>query len=384
MLIRTDGNPSIGQGHLSRCLCLANSAAKQGIKTIFILSDEVSAKALAALQGAGSGEIPIIFDGNRDLSIPSNSDLPVQIVVLRQDYQQMNRELLGLHSRADIQKVWHLPELPVQTVLLIDSYLAEKEALCAVSQVLKTGYIDDLQLFPGDSGRALDKECSIQKVTESGGFQVINMDEDLSLAMVDDRFSKHDYVVRKKGKKILLSTGSTDPYGIRKTFWEAFQEVVSDKGNSEQTGLEAALPMDVKYELAILQGVQKAEVPDYMASFDLGIFAAGVSLYEAAALGLPCLSFSFVENQVAGAKKLQEAGIAYKGSFPGSSDLKNDLTSRSARQFAKDILKEAFRLLVDYEERKRICEKEKTVINGRGAERIVKRLFSGNSFCTFL
>ena len=316
LIIIADGNLTIGAGHLSRCLTIGRAAKKRGIDPLFILSDKVSLEYLQRLSEGVKYTYRIVSrdDFLKEILRGAKADFAKNPGVSK---EESLREVIG---RAE------------EAAVLVDSYEVSGDFF---EKLLSAGFqrvsrIDDLheEAYPG--------------------VLIIDYDKDLSLAPIREGFAEFPFEVRESGKRILFSSGSGDPMGL-------FEQL-----------LRISKERYPEVELQVLRGIAPSEMPKFIAGFDVGIFAAGGSLYEAAALGLPLLSFSFVENQVAGGKAMEQAGIRYLG------DCREDREAAGpVDEFLERALREAVKLLEDLEERKRISLHEKTLIDGKGTERIL-------------
>ena len=105
------------------------------------------------------------------------------------------------------------------------------------------------------------------------------------------------------------------------------------------------------------------DLSDIMSASDLAIAAAGSTLYELCAVGVPTLVYEFADNQHPGAEAFaKKVGSVRLG----------DLRTQAA-QAAQTACKEV-RRLAEPEERQRISEQMKRLSDGHGAERIAEEL----------
>ena len=394
LILMADGNPGIGAGHLSRCLTIGKAAKKRGIDPLIILSDMVSLEYLTRLSGGEELYTRII--SRDDFLRAASADLNYSFGPTGTGLFQGRSARKEPAGRSDEPDEKAFPEgiiSAAESAVLVDSYEVSAEFF---EKLLSAGFqrvawIDDLHevVYPG--------------------VLIIDYDKDPGLAPVREGFAEHPYEVRtdwdqadpgawetslleETGKeaeasaatedagkrapgrqtasrpRILFSSGSGDPMGLFELLSRWAREILPEA------------------EICALKGIRPSDMPSFLAGFDVGIFAAGGSLYEAAALGLPLLSFSFADNQVAGAKAMEAAGIRYLGDCredaEGHPAKKQDSAAaarpesgeRLAEGFWHRALKEAARLLEDPEARQRISERERSVIDGRGAERILDLL----------
>lgn len=109
---------------------------------------------------------------------------------------------------------------------------------------------------------------------------------------------------------VLVMVGGTDPFGCLPRVLDALARmdgfsvapiVVGPKGKDLSAELEAFVCARV------LRGVGASELAAWMLFCRLGIIGCGTSLYEAAAMKLPFVGLSIVDNQTATARKVVES-----------------------------------------------------------------------------
>lgn len=115
--------------------------------------------------------------------------------------------------------------------------------------------------------------------------------------------------LRPEAVPVLLMLGGTDTFGFGRQVLEALGPLADRQivpivvaGESVELG-DALMPF---FESHLLSCVSAAELAAWMARCRLGVFACGSSLYEAAAMNLPFVGLSVVDNQSAAACKVEE------------------------------------------------------------------------------
>lgn len=105
------------------------------------------------------------------------------------------------------------------------------------------------------------------------------------------------------------------------------------------------------------------DLSDIMSASDLAIAAAGSTLYELCAVGVPTLVYEFADNQHPGAEAFaKKVGSVRLG----------DLRTQAAQ--ATQTARKEVRQLAEPEKRQRISEQMKRLSDGHGAERIAEEL----------
>ena len=107
--------------------------------------------------------------------------------------------------------------------------------------------------------------------------------------------------------------------------------------------------------------------PDNMAGImkkcDLAVSAGGTTLYELCAIGVPTVVYTMADNQVQFVKEFDEAGAAkYAG------DVRDD------RRFIQKIVTWGTAAVDNPGFRKRMSEKARSIIDGKGAEKIANAI----------
>ena len=103
---------------------------------------------------------------------------------------------------------------------------------------------------------------------------------------------------------------------------------------------------------------------ELMSSCDVVLTASGSTIYEVSFLGVPMLTFYFAENQRRGAEELEETiGVVNCGDF-----------SKAAQECVEKAAAELRRLVQDRNIRMERSNREKLLVDGRGAMRIAEEL----------
>lgn len=193
-----------------------------------------------------------------------------------------------------------------------------------------------------------------------------------SYAPVRPAFYRKEYQVRPKLRRILITTGASDPYHAGYLFAHALLKesaewdvtVICGAYSTDADALEELARISDN-RLRVMRHL--TDLSDVMYESDLAIAAAGSTLYELCAVGVPTLVYEFADNQSPGA----EAFVQKTGSYR-----LGDLRTQ-AEQAAAKACREAG-CLRDEEQRKRISARMKQLSDGHGAERIAEELVALN------
>lgn len=169
---------------------------------------------------------------------------------------------------------------------------------------------------------------------------------------------------------MLLTTGSTDPHNFISEFLRAvknsrilrsleFEVVVGQMFEFEDEIEHLASQED---NIRLHRKVE--DMAGLMATVDVAVSACGTTVYELAAVGLPVVTFAMVDEQVASAESLVRLGVvAYSGLFYSS----KQGVLNSAISKLEDLVATPEKAAV-------LATKARSLIDGKGAQRIAKEL----------
>lgn len=336
--IRTDGNADIAGGHIMRCITIARQIEALGHKVCFLVSDKDSLSLLSA-QAA-------------DLSV---------IQLQNAKYNDLESELEELSEL--------LKNKP--GTLLIDSYFVTERYLSQLQTVTKTAYMDDLCAFAYPVDLLINYDCfsaeDIDVLKESTYKNVGTTLLGAGFAPLRPQFCGNQISVLPEMKNILVTTGSGDPYHFMINF---YVKAIKCK-NYHFHLIIGALHTDGDNIKALAKGNPNLSIHEgitdlmpLMKTCDFAISAAGTTLYELCALGIPTVSFTMADNQISNATLLDKEDVV-----PCAGDIRNDL---------KKTLETVFETMNDFannlQKRKTVHEKMNSLINGDGALQIAKAI----------
>lgn len=282
---RANAGPSIGSGHIMRCLSLAAAFQERGYECVFLCSgSELESKIKAAR--CNFFKVP----GGEEVLDP---ELPTLVPLL----QELRPDLL-----------------------IVDSYQVTSAYLSALRQLCPVAYLDDLAAFayPCDvlinyNLYALDWAKKYAELYTGYAPQLILGP---SYAPLREEFrGLSPRSIRPTMQDVLVSTGGADPEGIAVRLLEAlpaykqwqhtrFHFMVGAL-HPDLPRLQALAAAQPNVQLHI--NVQK--VSDLMVSCDAAIAAAGSTLYELCACGTPTVTYTLADNQLPGAAAFAAHGL---------------------------------------------------------------------------
>lgn len=373
--IRTDGNSKISTGHLVRCISIAQALLAQGRGVCFLVSDEES-RCLA--EG---------FLENEAQNAVSPDNILFSVTKLNcAHYDRLEDELPQLLSLLATASASGKP------TLLVDSYYVTPAYMEALRRAAKVAYMDDLKKF--DYSVDLLVNYDILSPAESIRLQHFYASAESLLLGAEytplrRQFAVHTPVFRNFPRNVLISTGGSDPRGFSPRLLSALQKAFSSGKSAESPAygdgvhqpenisfhlvigrLFSAKEKQVLYALAAEAGnihlhEGLTDLAPLMKECDLAVSAAGTTLCELCALGVPAISFAMADNQVEFA-----LGFHRKGAVPYAGDLRQEGTDR----VLKNILQLLAELVTDTDKRRLLQNKGRLLIDGKGSARIAKAL----------
>ncbi|MCR5303817.1 MAG: hypothetical protein K6E33_04580 [Lachnospiraceae bacterium] len=324
LYIRADGNSEIATGHIMRCLAVASEVnALSDIPVSFIVSDRESRELLKSR----------ILSFPQDVNISST----VETDVPYRDPVSELRFLRGLFT--DEPKGF----------LLVDSYFTDNGYLSALRDRVTLGYIDDLRAFDPEVDLLINYTPGDMPSYRAPGLVLSGPD----YAPIRREFAEASFTVRERVSKIWISCGGAG----RDTAEMTEKALRSEWGKlKDQSGLP---------EICLLPPT--SDMSGTLSEGDILISAAGSTLYEACAMGLPAVSMVTADNQIPGAEAFQRLGvIKCAGDIRKGPDTMRNLADIIRSMTGDD--KRDFRL--------GLSENMKRLVDGKGARRIAEAILS--------
>jgi UDP-2,4-diacetamido-2,4,6-trideoxy-beta-L-altropyranose hydrolase len=328
-LFRCDASPTIGAGHVTRCMALAEMLAGAGWRIGFAVGDE-TISIVPALAASGF-KVDVLADTDRE--------------------PDALREKASGHA----------------DLLVVDHYQRDIafEKACR-SFARKVLVLDDA------TGREHDCDVLVDAAATSAELYARHVPAHARVltgsayALMRRSFVSHrdTALARRDGRpvsEILVSCGATDPANATMGVLEALDDVADDVVVTVVLSSRAPQVDAVRRRLRgkarlLLDAEDMAEL---MTNADLAIGAPGSTTYERAVLGLPSILVMLADNQRGIARLMTEAGAAVDAGA-----LDNGVVPR-LRRLVENILK-------DGGARIRLAQAASALVDGRGAARITK------------
>jgi spore coat polysaccharide biosynthesis predicted glycosyltransferase SpsG len=315
-------------GHVMRCLSLADASEQ---KAVFVLADD---NVRAFVENRGH-----------------------QAIVLNTDYRNMEDEL----------SFWE-PFSP--DLIFVDSYFVTPGYLMALKRKAKLVYLDDLCAFPYPADVVVNYNVYSQSLDYTSMYKESGVSEPrllLGTAYTPLRSMFQDVPLKVQKRDVchvLLSTGGTDTEHIALQFVEACPSgfifhILVGALNPDSERIKKVSGNNI----VIHQNV--SDMRSFLEKMDIAVAAAGSTLYEICACGVPLITYVIAENQILGAEAFERLGLA-----------ENLGDMREKGNAAQCILGAIERLRDDYNRRCEMGHRMQTIIDGKGAKRLWSLLYA--------
>ena len=329
-MIRADANEQIGAGHVMRCLSIADAFRDIGEEALFVTADH---KADQMIHGKG-----------------------FESVCLDSDWK-----LIGRENLKDQLDKYH-PD-----VLIVDSYYVTESCFDGIPDQIHTVYIDDLneKVFKVDfliNYNIFSSEMDYSLYAQHGTKLLLGS----GYAPLRKEFrGAGSYRIRKDVRDVFVSAGGSDPLGITERLIAGICPVWPDIRFHFVIG-ELNPRMDEIRRLAgnnIVLYVNEQNMAGLMKQCDIAISAAGSTLYELCAVGVPTITYTLADNQRPAAEQFQKQGImVYAGDC------------RKNKAFDDKVCLCLADLLQYQRRRQEMSVRMQKLIDGQGAARIARRI----------
>jgi len=337
--IRADASPDIGIGHIMRCVSIAHGMQESAMEPIFICENE-NARSIINSEGFRF----IRFNKNGETLC---SEIP---------------ELISIIQREGIDTI------------LVDSYNASDKYLLELMNCIPTVYIDGLYRCSAEISGVINYNSAAKESEYKKRFAGKKTALMVGLDYVPIRkqfLLSEPRKINEEVKNILVTTGATDNYGfvkslcgfwLKKKFYPSIKKHIVIGGMYKQK--ESVINMlDKDNSFIIHEGI--SDLSALMKKTDIAISAAGTTVYELLAMGIPSVIMSFADIQNT-AQELIPA-ISWAGDI--RDDLDSDELSADAVARVSLLVKE---LIESRSIRLNMSKQAFKCVDGKGIYRIAK------------
>ncbi len=324
VLIITIGGHEIGMGHVMRCLSLANLLRSEKASVSFCLKNG--------------------YDSEECLSTVSNKVKSEGFYVR---YLEDKIDKIFDEERPDVLFI----DFPHHVSRSEYGDNAKKRGIANIvfDDMLLNGETADVVINPS---LVITKQPRVnsQSFYTGGEYTVING------SFHDKPF--HLRKIRKDVKNILITMGGSDPTRQTEKILSSLIE------NNIDANIDVVIGMAYKGKFTVHSSQftvhhDVKNMAELMAKADMAFVAGGITLYEAASIGLPVIVIAQDKYQEMAAMEFQKRGFGeYLGFF---SDVTKDMVSESFKE-----------LLNDYDRRKKMSDIGRKIVDGKGVYRVAE------------
>ncbi|MFS3915262.1 PseG/SpsG family protein [Bacillus australimaris] len=309
-----------GMGHVVRMKRLANELFQEGNDLYFYTNEQVC--------------VEMLSDPQWHVHMVQESKAFLQI---KQDIKELNPDLLLIDVLdCDLQFLRSVKALSGSARLVL--FEEEREEACELADAVVNG------IYGGFD----EKYLQVHGTEYFYGAPYLLLDHEISRL-------KDTYEVRKECKKVVISLGGSDPRGLLLKVVSALREA-GHLHILAVTGKASRIEDQIEDEH--IQFIRHTDqLPARLAEADLAIVAGGMTLYEAVCIGVPSIVLSQVDHQTVTATRFAQKGACH---HLGLGDLVDE----------KDIRCAVERLASSYFLRRSIHLNGRTLIDGKGTERV--------------
>ncbi len=340
ILFRADGNSIVGSGHIMRCLSIADAFRNSGENCIFVIADD-EPKELIASRGFETITLGTRYD-------------------CLEEETEMMRSLL--------QRL--CPDF-----VILDTYFVTEKYMNFLNEICRLVYIDDLGAFPYPcralvNYNAYGPYMGYEKLYEHGSVKVPLLCLGIKYAPLREEFHHVGaHIQPERVSRVMVSTGGADPCHIA---IKIIRTLLEKEIKYDYHFLVGAMNGDAE-EICSLAGksdriIVHRNVGDMKALLmesDIAVSAAGSTLYELCACGVPTITYVCADNQKMGAEAFQKMKL-----------MKNIGDIRNLRDYEVKMMEGIDRLADDFILRKEISANMQGMIDGCGASRLVEKILT--------
>ena len=347
ILFRADGNASIGAGHIMRCLSIGEAARELGLECAYVTADPSFKKVI--------------------------QDRGFSCMVMNTLYSDMDSEWAVLEPVLSKYQ----PD-----AVFIDSYYVTPDYLKRLRTYGKTIYLDDVLAFAYPVGVLINyniyadrRDYEALYSGEHGAMPRLLLGTGYVPLRKEFRRSEIP-PVRARMEHVLVSVGGADPERMALKFLNSFVQDKELAGrfqfhfilNSLEPDREEIREIAARHSWIFLHENVRC-MSELMLKCDAAISAAGSTLYELSACGVPAITYVLADNQIPGA-----LGFAAGGIMVNAGDC------RTKPDFLAGVCRELKLLAADSQRREDMSRKGRKTADGTGAERIVREVKKKKNF----
>ena len=341
IFFRADGNQIIGSGHIMRCLSLAAAFRRVGEECRFILSDGTFASFVRK-----NGFLAEILDS---------------------DYTKMESGLSDISFLYGRLK----PKL-----IIVDSYYVTERYLRELKRLCPVIYIDDLAAFayPADglvNYNIFGRYTVYEKLYRDGAKALPQLFLGPAYAPLREEFQQSEVRPQPyRAYDVLISAGGADPVHLISDCLRFLKKAGGAYEEFRFHFIVGAMNKDAEQIIIAAEDLKNAVIHknvkrmgELMRQCDLAVAAAGSTLYELCACGVPTITYVLADNQIEGAYAFEKEGM-----MVSLGDIRKQPSAPEAIFQAVGVL------AGDLEKRKEMSVRMRECVDARGADRLAAAL----------
>jgi UDP-2,4-diacetamido-2,4,6-trideoxy-beta-L-altropyranose hydrolase len=349
VILRVDGSGRIGMGHIMRCIAFAQGFEKVGVKTVFV-SKDYEQDIVEFIQNSGFHAVTIAKNCSSSedaaLTLDSAEKYSANVIVT---------DISNIDTLADIntyQQYLRLLKNGGKFLITIDGFNGD----CLSSKLTVPS---DMVIVPYYG--AQDKRYKGDKGTDFllGPSFFLFRQEFTKAAKVKRR-------IKKKGNRILVSMGGSDPYHLTPKVVKALARLHRRDldlkvviGHGYSASLEHKAKIASQYFRGHYELIAKSnDMAELMLWADLAVMSSGLTVYEAALMRTPGVVISQYEYQEKVMNRFSKAGSFLHLGCGGN--------------IGEKVIAEAVdKLLDDFVLRRQMAKSGENLVDGKGVKRII-------------
>lgn len=331
---RVDANPIIGLGHMTRCLSIANELLRQKKEVMFVIAPD--------------SDSSVLKENNMEF------------------YQLRKDDELGWNTNEFIEFL--VKQNDNNIIVFMDTYRINEKEMLKISKSFKLVYLDDSPLFDYPVNSIINYNLDAKKVMYSN---TRYKKRDIYIGPLFFP-TKDDFIKNKKSQlscpvnKVLITSSSTDAC-------ESVLKILLAIKTNDYANIQFYILIGSFFSLTYIKKLKSIaktnnnihllswgqDMPKLLSSVDLLISPGSTVMMESLVVGTPCMSFSFVDNQIPTCLYADNQKIA-----PYIGDLRH--------VDCKKNIKAKFNMMLDSEVLKLYFNNFKNLFDGNGCKRIYK------------
>lgn len=255
-------------------------------------------------------------------------------------------------------------------LVLFDSYYVTKHYLDSLRNIVRTAYFDDLNM------KRWNVDYLINYNIFAEVFDYTRYSGTTTKLLLTPRYAplREEFQNCPKHKiatvsDIMVSAGGADPEHITERIMSG---ICPEMREIKFHFIVGALNPRLNDIMTLAEGkenivlhINEQHMSDLMKNCDVAISAAGTTLYELCATGIPTITYTLADNQLVAAEQFDKQEIMLSAGDCCGDDGFVDRVKMNLEKLTGDI-----------ELRRRLSEKMQQLVDGNGAERIVEALLS--------